>query len=319
MNVEEKAKAYDEAVKRAKAAIDVAADKDLVEGVVRTILPELAESDDERTRKSIIHILQVGGYMSPEEKDKAFAYLEKQKDLNNMIVVSPEVWDNAIADAYENGKKDAEKQEELPFVKDVVLGYPGHYFYDGERMHFCGPVMEEKQKEQKPAESRKRNKPKESWLSKAKYEIEHADELLIQRQEELREIRELKKKEQESESCEPDTNVENAIEDVIRVYGKTQGEWVGGYDVDALIVNLRRAFNKKEQHPSSKFRPNDWVVYDGPLGHAILQVEDVIDGRYTFVDNDSTLLVEDSDKFLRPLTPKDVEKPAEWSDTDNIG
>lgn len=52
------------------------------------------------------------------------------------------------------------------------------------------------QKEQKP--NRERNKPKESWLSKAKYEIEHADELLRQRQEELREIRELKNQEQKS-------------------------------------------------------------------------------------------------------------------------
>lgn len=76
---------------------------------------------------------------------------------------------------------------------------------------------------------------------------------------------------------------------------------------------------QKEQHPSSKFRSGDWLVYDGPLGHAILQIKDVVDGRYSFVDNESTLLVEDSDKFLRPLTPKDVEKPAEWSDTDNIG
>ena len=125
-----------------------------------------------------------------------------------------------------------------------------------------------------------------------------------------------KQKEQKSESCEPDTNVEKVIEDVIRVYGKTQGEWVGGYDVDTLIVNLRRAFNKKEQHPSSKFHPGDWVVYDGPLGHAILQVKDVVDGRYTFVDNDSTLLEEDGDKYLHPLTPKDVEKKAEWSEED---
>ena len=43
--------------------------------------------------------------------------LEKQKDLDKMtldkmIVVSPEVWDNAISDAYENGKKDGEKQKE---------------------------------------------------------------------------------------------------------------------------------------------------------------------------------------------------------------
>lgn len=73
---------------------------------------------------------------------------------------------------------------------------------------------------------------------------------------------------------------------------------------------------QKEQKPSSKFNPADWVVYDGPLGHAILQIKDVIDGRYSFVDNESTLLVEDSDKFLRPLTPKDVEKPAEWSEKD---
>jgi hypothetical protein len=43
-----------------------------------------------------------------------------------------------------------EKQKELPFVKDVMLGYPGIYFYDGERMHFQGnPAVEEKQKEQK--------------------------------------------------------------------------------------------------------------------------------------------------------------------------
>ena len=66
--------------------------------------------------------------------------------------------------------------------------------------------LQEKQKEQK--HKRERNKPKESWLSKSKYELEHADELLIKRQEELREIRELKNKEQkpaewseEDETC----------------------------------------------------------------------------------------------------------------------
>lgn len=42
-----------------------------------------------------------------------------------------------------------EKQKELPFVKDIMLGYPTIYFYDGERMHFQGnPAMEEKQKKQ---------------------------------------------------------------------------------------------------------------------------------------------------------------------------
>ena len=341
-------KKYKDALSHAKQAYGTGAYDD---STLEAIFPELAESEDERIRRELISQVEKSRH-HPADKARWISWLEKQKEKEKYDRMQP-VYDNldsfesALAKAWKayndsgsrtvDGCEDdyvecahakgfregylfgLEKQKELPFVKDVVLGYPGHYFYDGERMHFCGPVMEEKQEEQKPAESRKRNKPKESWLSRAKYEIEHADELLIQRQEELKEIRELKQKEQESESCEPDTNVEKIIEDVIRVYGKTQGEWVGGYDVDALIVNLRRAFNKQEQHPSSKYLPGDCVVYDGPLGHAILQIKDVIDGRYTFVDNDSTLLVEDSDKFLHPLTPKDVEKPAEWSDTDNIG
>lgn len=61
-------------------------------------------SEDEKIRKSIIRLLQVGGYMSPEEKNNAFAYLEKQKDL----------------------------------FKDGV----GHYFYDGNTTYFIdAPAM----------------------------------------------------------------------------------------------------------------------------------------------------------------------------------
>lgn len=45
--------------------------------------PELKESEDERIRKSIIKLLQRGGYMSPEDKDKAFAWLEKQGEKTN--------------------------------------------------------------------------------------------------------------------------------------------------------------------------------------------------------------------------------------------
>lgn len=50
-----------------------------------TIFPELRKSEDERIRKSIIHILQVGGYMPLEDKEKAFAYLEKLKDASKAI------------------------------------------------------------------------------------------------------------------------------------------------------------------------------------------------------------------------------------------
>ena len=83
MNVEEKAKAFDEALERARKMLNMILDNELIgfPGQIKEIFPQLCESEDERTRKSIIHILQVGGYMSPEEKDKAFAYLEKQKEF----------------------------------------------------------------------------------------------------------------------------------------------------------------------------------------------------------------------------------------------
>lgn len=54
---------------------------------------------------------------------------------------------NEIVDIYNTF---VEKKKEPPFVKDVNVGYPGHYFYDGERMYLCSsPALEEKQKEQK--------------------------------------------------------------------------------------------------------------------------------------------------------------------------
>ena len=89
MTQEQKAQAYDEALKRAKAAIDMAADKDLVGGVVRTILPELHESEDERIRRTLVEYF---GRYNPENKwddefsfKEVLAYLEKQKDASKAI------------------------------------------------------------------------------------------------------------------------------------------------------------------------------------------------------------------------------------------
>ena len=50
-----------------------------------SIFSELKESEDERIRKSIIRLIQVGGYMEPEDKTKALAYLEKQKEQKSLI------------------------------------------------------------------------------------------------------------------------------------------------------------------------------------------------------------------------------------------
>lgn len=41
--------------------------------------------------------------------------------------------------------------------------------------------------------------------------------------------------------------IRNAIEGTIRVYGKTQGEWLCGYDMDTLVIHLREAFDALEK------------------------------------------------------------------------
>lgn len=65
-------------------------------------------SEDERIRKELVNFLQspfIKENLTDEKVAPWLAYLEKQKGLDKMIVVSPEVWDNAISDAFENGKK----------------------------------------------------------------------------------------------------------------------------------------------------------------------------------------------------------------------
>ena len=119
MTTEEKAKAYDGALERAKKAYNaIPPESRGARKIIEDAFPELRESEDERIRKELISQVEKSKH-HPADKARWIAYLEKQK--------------------------------ELPFVKDVMLGYPGHYYYDGERMHFRGsPAMEEKQKEQKP-------------------------------------------------------------------------------------------------------------------------------------------------------------------------
>jgi hypothetical protein len=76
--IEEKAKAYDEAIKRAKEFVS----KDNVE-VTEYIFPELAESEDERIRKEMIEILKKEAHDFPssviaEKSNSWIAWLEKQ-------------------------------------------------------------------------------------------------------------------------------------------------------------------------------------------------------------------------------------------------
>lgn len=116
MTNEEKAKAYDEALENMRVIYpNLKGDAKLA---VEHAFPQLreSESEDERIRKEIVDIVEAYRancvYEGTHRFDDCLTYLEKQKDLDKMIVVSPDVWDNAISDAYENGKKDGEKQKE---------------------------------------------------------------------------------------------------------------------------------------------------------------------------------------------------------------
>ena len=89
MNIEEKARAYDEALERCKEwasgtwghSVD-----DSPKDIAEFIFPQLAESEDERIRKEIINYLGLvgksdGDYAQPMI-DRWIAYLEKQKEPN---------------------------------------------------------------------------------------------------------------------------------------------------------------------------------------------------------------------------------------------
>ena len=158
MNTEEKAQAYDEALERARKQkydyqkeLDKTDKSSQLAGILRAgisaielAFPELSKSDDESIRKSIIHILQVGGYMSSEEKNKAFAYLEKMKEANKAIEVVDRIdkyIDENVANAHD--MKDSNPDKKYYRGWDDALGEMARILQD--------VYSEEKQKEQKPA------------------------------------------------------------------------------------------------------------------------------------------------------------------------
>ena len=124
MTTEQKARAYDEALKRAKAAIDIAADKDLVGGVVRTIFPQIRESEDDRIRKELIEFIKwsVDRHFMRQDFHQAkrpsewIAYLEKQKyDRMKPIYDARESFESALEKAwndYHNGYENVDKLED---------------------------------------------------------------------------------------------------------------------------------------------------------------------------------------------------------------
>ena len=285
------------------------------ESALRELIPELRESEDERIRQWLIDYYSRMKWhfdSSPNTKwlyedempcKDIIAWLEKQKDskwspsrdemgvLYKLCYLSNQITDEddtKLTRLYQDLKREyfnghsfenmfpSEKQkEQKPIIQDVELN---DAVYDYVRDHFIAGADFTPEYIKKLMEN--------AFFAGVDYYL-------------------LK---QESESCEPDTNVEKVIEDVICVYGKTQGEWVGGYDVDTLIVNLRRAFNKKEQKPA-EWSKNDTVF-----------LEEITD----FFENKTVRLQHDLDMYahwLKSLPERFNLQPkfAEWSDTDNIG
>lgn len=88
MTQEEKAKAYDEALERAKEMITAMTDKGGVAKIddIQYLFPELKESEDERIRKGLIEIFNSAlgqDFLQRKaglDRDKVITYLEKQKE-----------------------------------------------------------------------------------------------------------------------------------------------------------------------------------------------------------------------------------------------
>ena len=76
-------KKYKEALKRAKAIIEVASNQDEAISFVNTIFPELRESEGEKIRKEIISVLKNANYKGVY--DKHLAWLEKQGEQKETI------------------------------------------------------------------------------------------------------------------------------------------------------------------------------------------------------------------------------------------
>lgn len=126
LTIEQKAKAYDEAIKRAEAVIKVAQNQKEVYGCVTTILPELKESEDEKIRKGIIDFIKhesdiygIKTWCHDYTTEEIIAWLEKQGkkpttiDIDKMVLEYSQTKNsdfglpiNCMIEAYRKGIND---------------------------------------------------------------------------------------------------------------------------------------------------------------------------------------------------------------------
>ena len=129
---------YEQAIKRAKAMIQVAANQEEIYNSVITIFPELKESEDDKIRKRIIHALH-GDVLEMSEIKEAIDWLEKQGEQNLVEDVNS---DDYGIDSLWHAHRILEK------TLGKVEGYQSD---DGILEHECAISAVKKLYEQKPA------------------------------------------------------------------------------------------------------------------------------------------------------------------------
>lgn len=130
LSIEQKAKAYDEAIKKAKSKIKDDKDHVLYEDDIIELFPELAESEDEKFRKEIVSFLNGTRFTEPstEERVKWIAWLERQGEQKPILDV------------------------EIPFgAKDSELEEVSYYIPKGYHAEIEDNKVVIKKGEQKPA------------------------------------------------------------------------------------------------------------------------------------------------------------------------
>lgn len=175
-NLEEKAKAFDEALERARKMLNMILDNELIgfPDQIREIFPQLCENEDEKIRKEIIEYFEhySGGDNVSIKFPKWIAYLKRQKEASKAIEAVEKIdkyidehlanahdmkdfnpdkkyyrgWDDALGkmagilqDVYSGEKQKEHKEENL---RDFIDNFP----------------YSDKQKEQKPVENSTRTK-----------------------------------------------------------------------------------------------------------------------------------------------------------------
>ena len=150
MTQEEKAKAYDEAIERAKEVYDAyrfSMDMSNFNPTdIEYIFPQLAESEDERIRNEILIYIGARQDIDLETHNRWCAYLENQKPSFRQIHDSA-IWDNGLRTGVELDLNQLEKQKEEAGYEEIPVESTPEY-----KLGFKAGKESEKQKEQQPIE-----------------------------------------------------------------------------------------------------------------------------------------------------------------------